>query len=209
MIRTETRLKKVVLLVCLFLTCFFKTEVISAPNNDTPVVSIQKIAEGLRRSLDQTWGQRKKAVARGMESKFDTTFEEAQILLDSLFQEIHSFLELQNTNNNNTTLTTASDELNKNALKKLAYFQTLMEHLQAAINELNSSDSLLKSQAISHKSKRLSTSVTKKGRRHPRGYKTVRQKLNDDEDRSRPYVKYQISGAQILPPDPADESFIH
>jgi hypothetical protein len=208
-------LKKISLFIFLFFACLLKTEAFSLPSSDNQIESIKKIAESLRRSLNQTLGQRQKAVARGMESKFDTTFEEAHILLDSLFQEIHKFLELQNTNSHIVTkskdvLAISSDELNKNALKKLAYFQTLMEHLQAAINELNPSDSPLKAQVLSHKSKRLSTSVAQKGRRHPRGFKTSRQKLNgDDEDRSRPYVKYQVSGTKILPPDPADESYIH
>ncbi len=204
-------MRKAVLFTLLFWVCFFQTEAFSSPSNGTSIESIKKIAEGLRRSLDHTWGQRQKAVARGMESKFDTTFDEAHTLLNSLFQEIHSFIELQNTSNENkSTLVTASDKLNKNALEKLAYFQTLMEHLQAAINELNPSDSPLKSEMFPHKSKRLSTTVNQKGRRKPRGFKPLGRKLNgDEEDHSRPYVKYQVSGAQILPPDPADESFIH
>lgn len=213
-IKIEGKLKKAVLFTLLFLFCFLKTDAFSSPSNSTQIESIKKIAEGLRRSLDHTWGQRQKAVSRGMESKFDTTFEEAHTLLDSLFQEIHSFLELQNTstqspNADNPGLHTASDKLNKNTLEKLAYFQTLMEHLQAAINELNPSDSPLKSQILPHKSKRLSTSVAHKGRRKARTT-TASKKLNsENEDCSRPYINYQMSGAQILPPDPADESFIH
>ncbi|MBY0462540.1 MAG: hypothetical protein K2Q34_05105, partial [Alphaproteobacteria bacterium] len=63
--------------------------------NAQDIKSIQKIATNLRHSLAITWAERQKAVERGYETKFDSAFGEAQILVDNLFIEINSFLETQ------------------------------------------------------------------------------------------------------------------
>lgn len=181
--------------------------------NTQDIKSIQKIAKNLRHSLAVTWAERQKAVQRGCETRFDSTFGEAQTLVDNLFVEINHFLETQGSSQvseekKNNTKTVSSERLNQNALKIIAQFQVLMEHLQGTLQEAKSvypeELSLYPYQA----SNRITTGPSNKGRRVRKSIKLKR--LQDkDENHSRPSIRYQISGTQIDMPGPDDESFIH
>lgn len=197
------------LLVMGFLSCRAYADV---KESQQDIKSIQKIAKSLRRSLAMTWAERQKAVERGCETRFDSTFGEAQLLVDNLFVEINSFLENQGASQvsgekGNTVKVASPEKLNQDTLKIIAQFQVLMEHLQGTIREAKlytEELSLYPYQA----SNRVVTGASNKTRRARKNVKAKRL-LDNDENRARPSIHYQISGTQIDMPEPNDESFIH
>lgn len=185
---------------------------------DQDIKAIQKIAKNLRKSLAMTWGERQRAVNRGYEKKFDSAFNEAQILVDNLFIEINNFIEMQNTaqiskEKTDNLKAVSSEKLNQDALKVIAQFQVLMENLQKALQEIKplSSDELAiyPYQASSRVTSTAGTSNKKRrmGAMKSKKYKSLNE--SDDVVFGGPSIRYQISGAQIDMPDPMDESFIH
>ncbi|MBY0281508.1 MAG: hypothetical protein K2W94_05040 [Alphaproteobacteria bacterium] len=199
-------------LITSFLCCNAYADVKENPQD---IKSIQKIAKNLRHSLAITWAERQKAVERGYETKFDSTFGEAQILVDNLFIEINSFLETQNPSqiakDKGDNLKPASPEkLNQNALKVLAQFQVLMDHLQSTLHEVKAlSTEELSLYPNQQTNKRIIASAGKS--KQKRRMRTVKAKrlLDNENAFAKPSIRYQISGTQIDMPDPTDESFIH
>ena len=178
--------------------------------NSRDLKTIEKIAKGLRRSLAVTWSQRQKAVERGLETKFDSTFGEAELLVDNLFREINHFLENQNSpplsKKDSRPLT--PEKLNGNMLRIIAHFQTLMEHLQNTLRDTKSivSDEGLAPYIHNNTSNRVKASPSSKGKR---ARKQIKKRLLDDPDSGKPPIRYEISGTQIDMPKPEDEAFIH
>ncbi|MBU6149596.1 MAG: hypothetical protein KGQ54_05320, partial [Verrucomicrobia bacterium] len=91
----EMKRKISVLFSFLIVSLFCSKVYADVKENTQDVKSIQKIAKNLRHSLAVTWAERQKAVQRGCETRFDSTFGEAQTLVDNLFVEINHFLETQ------------------------------------------------------------------------------------------------------------------
>lgn len=207
-------MKKNVLILFSFLliSLFLSSARAEVKEGTQDIRSIQKLAKSLRQSLAVTWAERQKAVERGYETKFDSTFGEAQLLVDNLFVEIKNFLENQNSGQipgekARAPEISSPEHLNQSSLKIMAQFQVLMEHLQSTLREsksLSEELSIYPHQA----SNRVTVAPSHKGRRIRR---TIKSKplLDQEENMGKPSVRYQISGTQIDMPEPADESFIH
>jgi len=202
--------------IAIALSFFLAMSVLRAESHNPSKVNahdlktIEKIAKGLRRSLAVTWSQRQKAVERGLETKFDSAFGEAELLVDNLFREINHFHENQNSpppsKKDSRPLT--PERLNGNMLRIIAHFQTLMEHLQNTLRDTKSiaSDEGLAPYIHNNTSNRVKTGPSSKGRR---ARKQIKKRLLDDPDSRKPTIRYEISGTQIDMPKPEDEAFIH
>ena len=204
-----------VVLFTFLISLFWNAAYADVKESQQDIKSIQKIARNLKKSLAMTWGERQKAVNRGYEKKFDSAFSEAQLLVDSLFVEIHNFIEMQNATQvskekSNNLKTVSSEKLNQDALKVIAQFQVLMEHLQNTLQEVKTlSGDELALYPYQTSNRITATSGPSNKKRRMRTMKSKR--LNESEDAifGGPSIRYQISGAQIDMPDPMDESFIH